>query len=711
MKLNFILYMIAHPRIMYLMLSAIPREYSHLAAVVQKAAASPGKSPLEIVTTGPVNVYNVIGRLSWFGFFKHLAILVEIGAHKSLVSAFFCEVFSWHGSRRVDVYTFILRSVGCQVDTTLPPGWEAPKPEGELPRRIADMMARVDRKMYAAQPASLASPVPPKFVGSELPADIPDPLAEDSPADVPDPQLEEPPAIEFAVIDSPPQGVGDAKITALECAKPYEVSERCIIFGGKNGEQIAVPCIDGVLDFSEFSDLTELKISNCPAVVGIKLPPQIDKITIDGCKNLSGDIDLSECANIAHVNICGAGKFRILTPHEDGPSSFHVENCQSPEIIIPGRNHRLSIEFVGCKFSQEILAKMARLRSRCSVTGLPDPEPVAPPQVRRPAVGNPFAIGRANPVGIPNVGNSCYAGSLMQLMFQNKQFREAVAELCTIIPPNNNYQKLLHSINAIFMHLQSGTGSCPPELMEDFMKIGVTLGYVVANRQDDSAILRTNVLDNLGKLFTGEKSIKILALRDKLLPVIREQRIIESFATDAGHRVVYESTMDGLQSEIEISPNGGSLEVGLEQRYGSMELTGSDRYELDDGTKVDARTGVKITGDLPQTLTVKIGRISTGPDGKLRKNTNPCTFPEYIDMRAHMENPSEEPLRYKLNSVIVHIGGTDGGHYMAYVNRNGKWFKCSDSQVEMVSWSKVEESFTGRNGSLATAVSYERCST
>jgi ubiquitin C-terminal hydrolase len=551
MKLNFILYMIAHPGIVYLMLSAIPPKYPHLAAVVQEAATSSGTPPLATVATGSVNVHSVIGKLSWFGFFKHLEILVEVGAHRNLFCAFFVEVFSWHGSRRVDIYTSILRSAEYQVDTTPPPGLRALKSETKPPQRIADLMARIGQNMSTSPHASpVAQPAPP------------------NPPVPPNPGESAPPT-------EPP------------------------------GEK---PPID--------------------------TPPAPDK------------------------------------PPEPEASTEEQVNDDPPADKPPADQ---------------------------------------PPQVQRPTFVNPFAVEQANPFGIPNVGNSCYAGSLVRLMFQNKQFREAVAKLHVKIPQEETYpQKLLHSMYAIFMHMQSGTGVCPPKLMRNFMQIGEQLGYVKPGQQDDPTVLLMGVLDSFEKLFSEDASPEILTLKDALLPMVQEQRFIESLVADAGHRVVYAPSPNEVRHVIEISPNNKSLEAGLRQRYGSEELTGDNRYELDDGTKVDARISTKITAIPPTTLTVQIKRISFNPRGVKQKNNATCTFPERIDMREHMADPGEEPLEYELNGIIAHRGGPNGGHYISCVKRNGQWFKCDDSGVAPAQQSEIEALYNGRDGFYATMLSYAR---
>ncbi|MDR2677760.1 MAG: hypothetical protein LBB26_04365 [Puniceicoccales bacterium] len=547
------------------MISSVSQEYPYLAAVVRKAAASSDKSPLAAVATAPVNVYNVIKKLSWFGFFTHLKILVEVGVYRNSVCAFFIEIFSWYGSRRVDVYARILGHAGFQVDTTPPAGVKISKPAGKQPPRIVDLLVRIDQKMSAPQKDSPETPVPGPPQSLEEPPTDASPSPEKPPAKGPPPEEE--------------LQAGDPPVKALSADKPS-------------------------------SEIAESE-------------PPLD-----------------------------AGN----EPKTDQPQLSN---------------------------------------------------PVVSSQVQEVAFVSPFAIERATPVGIPNVGSNCYVASMLQLMFQNRQLCDAVAELCTKVPRESNYQKLLHSLNDILLHLQNGEGPCPKALIQNFLQIGKDIGYIKADGQDDSTVLRMSVLSALEELFTGEQPPEILALKDKLLCTFYESRSVESLEPDGRPGRVYANISQEVKNEIIVSPNMGSLEAGLEQHYGFEELIGDNRYEYEGGY-VDARVGTEIWGQPPATLTVKIGRVSSNTRG-VQKNTARCTFPEIIDLGKFMTSPKEESRRYRLNAVIAHGGSSAGGHYISFVKRGDQWFRCDDGSVSRASWSDIKKLFGGKPGGFdATFLSYAR---
>src|SRR5579862_1311767 len=46
---------------------------------------------------------------------------------------------------------------------------------------------------------------------------------------------------------------------------------------------------------------------------------------------------------------------------------------------------------------------------------------------------------------------------------------------------------------------------------------------------------------------------------------------------------------------------------------------------------------------------------------------------------------SDTQVRYICQAFIVHIGGFDGGHYIGYVKKDGKWWCCNDHRITEVS--------------------------
>ena len=67
--------------------------------------------------------------------------------------------------------------------------------------------------------------------------------------------------------------------------------------------------------------------------------------------------------------------------------------------------------------------------------------------------------------------------------------------------------------------------------------------------------------------------------------------------------------------------------------------------------------------------------------------------------------------KYRLHSVLVHSGGTHGGHYYAYSRPDGvNWLKFEDEQVRRSWWMVMPESGSAVSAvALAAPVCHRRC--
>ena len=52
-----------------------------------------------------------------------------------------------------------------------------------------------------------------------------------------------------------------------------------------------------------------------------------------------------------------------------------------------------------------------------------------------------------------------------------------------------------------------------------------------------------------------------------------------------------------------------------------------------------------------------------------------------VDLTRYYDAPqgAQKQGRYKIKSYVVHRGSLDGGHYVSYVEINGKYYYCDDT--------------------------------
>ena len=177
-----------------------------------------------------------------------------------------------------------------------------------------------------------------------------------------------------------------------------------------------------------------------------------------------------------------------------------------------------------------------------------------------------------------------------------------------------------------------------------------------------------------------------------------------------GHNKELSSLFDGLLESAVTCEACGRTSLTRDRYMDlSLDINDSEIDTLDDALFEYTKTEV-LSGDnavhcakCEQKQTVTKGlRLATAPSilvchlkrfafnsyGKLVRLHKKIKFPATLEIGDFMSNLNKAtPPPYDLVGMIVHQGQTcASGHYLAYVKRDGDWFRCNDSAVE-----KVEE--------------------
>lgn len=141
----------------------------------------------------------------------------------------------------------------------------------------------------------------------------------------------------------------------------------------------------------------------------------------------------------------------------------------------------------------------------------------------------------------------------------------------------------------------------------------------------------------------------------------------------------------------------GSLRLSdcLQAFCATEALTGSNQYDCDRCKgRHDAEKSLSLSQP-PDVLCVHLKRFSYHNVWGSKVSTY-VEFPmEGLDMSRWLEpaaTAAPQPAVYDLASVVVHMGGMSGGHYVCYAkNRlNGKWYEFDDTRVTAVSVDDVK---------------------
>ncbi|XP_048223383.1 ubiquitin carboxyl-terminal hydrolase 42 isoform X2 [Perognathus longimembris pacificus] len=123
-----------------------------------------------------------------------------------------------------------------------------------------------------------------------------------------------------------------------------------------------------------------------------------------------------------------------------------------------------------------------------------------------------------------------------------------------------------------------------------------------------------------------------------------------------------------------------SVNKALEQFVKPEQLDGENSYKCSKCKKMVPASKRFTIHRSSNVLTLSLKRFANFTGGKIAKDVK---YPEYLDIRPYMSQPSGEPIIYVLYAVLVHTGfNCHAGHYFCYIKAsNGLWYQMNDSIV------------------------------
>ncbi|XP_069109384.1 uncharacterized protein [Argopecten irradians] len=271
-----------------------------------------------------------------------------------------------------------------------------------------------------------------------------------------------------------------------------------------------------------------------------------------------------------------------------------------------------------------------------------------------------------NPKGIPNIGNTCFANSVLQVLGQTELLR-----------------------NLLF-DCQGGTAYMLKTLLDDL------------NTCDKRCVNESLVSRLLSSVFKRDGSFRLGRQDDSHSFFLS---LLECVQADSGGNPY--GIFEGMMKNRFEYDKCSHLDDSEEQRFTSLLMPIDNHKDLRDciedfrrmeefeenliqcrkcitkqqDTKATRRT---VLTRLPEILVLQMGRfaeyITATGIKRIRKNNGKIRFVTEMNLTEEHEG-KDIPYDYDLYGVVSHTGTIEGGHYTAAVKVGTKWWYCSDRYI------------------------------
>jgi len=292
-------------------------------------------------------------------------------------------------------------------------------------------------------------------------------------------------------------------------------------------------------------------------------------------------------------------------------------------------------------------------------------------------------------VGLKNQGATCYMNSLLQSLTHIPYFRKAVYHVPTA-DGEDPEKSIPLALQRIFYKLQySDTSVSTKQLTKSFgwdtydtfMQHDVQEFNRVLIDKLEEKMKGTSVQGTMAHLFRGTYTnyVKCINVEDVSL---RDEVFYDLQMPVKGCKDLYASLDEYIKEET---------------------LDGDNQYHSERFGKQDAKKGVSFQS-LPPVLELHLRRFEYDfATDAMAKINERFEFPTTLDLdrgnRKYFTQDADPNIvnKYRLQSVLVHSGGLNGGHYYAFIRplSSEQWFRFDDERVTKV---KEKEAVDGQFG-------------
>ncbi|KAH9998092.1 cysteine proteinase [Russula compacta] len=305
----------------------------------------------------------------------------------------------------------------------------------------------------------------------------------------------------------------------------------------------------------------------------------------------------------------------------------------------------------------------AALKAYLSATDLgPDPNH----QTRKPSL----------PVGLRNLGATCYANAYIQVWFQDVCFRNGVYQCLPADDRDHTFDESpIFQLQTTFAALQeSRLKVFNPEKLVGSLQLRT-------NEQQDAQEFSKLFITHLDDEFKKQPDP---ALRDLVSNQFEGTQTYATTCMRCGARS--ENNSDFLEIEVNLEDNA-SLESCIDVLLQPETLSGDNKYRCSRCQSLEDATRQLILQKLPPVLHFSLLRfVFDVVTLERKKRKHNVSFPVVLDMNRFLQNQgsADQENIYELKGVLIHKGSSAyHGHYEAMVFdvTHDSWFTFNDEVV------------------------------
>jgi ubiquitin carboxyl-terminal hydrolase 48 len=291
-----------------------------------------------------------------------------------------------------------------------------------------------------------------------------------------------------------------------------------------------------------------------------------------------------------------------------------------------------------------------------------------PPMLPAVAEENARDLDQPAPVGLRNLGNTCYLNAQLQCLYALESFRRAIYSYPE--PPfSSQSSQVLLALQALFASMEGGKQSvCDPSPLLQLLQLDTS-------EQQDPSEFNSLFMHLLQKCLRETDNAELAAHISRLFRIDFE---VVTTCQSCGRT----SSRSDAAMELRLNlMHGGSVRECVASALGSEELTGENRYFCENcGLKQDALREQVVAG-CPPVLTLQVVRYKYEKQCKQKIRRGIA-----VDPALEMTLKGGGTCTYELVGALSHKGaGAASGHYVARLkcSRGGysQWYILDDESV------------------------------